>query len=296
MGLRAFRSPTPAGSSARTGSSACSRARRGPGAVFTAVVGPSGSGKSSAVQAGLIPRLRRDRRRAAHRARCSRASQPFAELEAALDRLRRRPGGPSIARLRAPRAASSTRLHGCSDDARTTAPRRRPVRGAVHPRRSPRSPRPSSAPPAGGRGSGQARARARHDAGRLLRPAARRSRLGGLFADNVVNVIPLGPDELEAAATLPARQLDVVVEPRLVGRLIVDVAGPAERPPPLPVRAHRALRRAVGAGARPRHATSGSAASARPWPAGRSRSTPTSTAAEQEAVASAVPADRHRVG
>ena len=50
-------------------------------------------------------------------------------------------------------------------------------------------------------------------------------RLGALFAENVVNVIPLGPDELEAAATIPARQLDVIVEPRLVGRLIVDVAG-----------------------------------------------------------------------
>ena len=50
-------------------------------------------------------------------------------------------------------------------------------------------------------------------------------RLGALFAENVVNVIPLGPEELEAAATIPARQLDVVVEPRLLGRLIVDVAG-----------------------------------------------------------------------
>ena len=40
-----------------------------------------------------------------------------------------------------------------------------------------------------------------------------------------MNVIPLGPDELEAAATMPARQVDIAVEGRLVGRLIADVAG-----------------------------------------------------------------------
>ena len=50
-------------------------------------------------------------------------------------------------------------------------------------------------------------------------------RMGQLFADNVVSVVALGPDQLEAAATLPARQLDITVEPRLVGRLIADVAG-----------------------------------------------------------------------
>ena len=50
-------------------------------------------------------------------------------------------------------------------------------------------------------------------------------RFGRLFADNVVTVIPMGPDELEAAATLPAQQLDVRIEPRLMARLIADVAG-----------------------------------------------------------------------
>ena len=35
----------------------------------------------------------------------------------------------------------------------------------------------------------------------------------------------LSPDELEAAATLPARRVDVELEPRLIGRLIADVAG-----------------------------------------------------------------------
>ena len=49
--------------------------------------------------------------------------------------------------------------------------------------------------------------------------------LGQLFADNVVNAVGLAPDQLESAATLPARQLDITIEPRLVGRLIADVAG-----------------------------------------------------------------------
>ena len=48
---------------------------------------------------------------------------------------------------------------------------------------------------------------------------------GQLFADNVVSVVALGPEQLESAATLPARQLDIEVEPRLVGRLVADVAG-----------------------------------------------------------------------
>ena len=49
--------------------------------------------------------------------------------------------------------------------------------------------------------------------------------LGPLFVDNLVHVVPMGPDELEAAASLPAQQMDVRIEPRLVARLIADVAG-----------------------------------------------------------------------
>ena len=40
-----------------------------------------------------------------------------------------------------------------------------------------------------------------------------------------MNAVGLAPDQLESAATLPARQLDITIEPRLVGRLIADVAG-----------------------------------------------------------------------
>ena len=55
---------------------------------------------------------------------------------------------------------------------------------------------------------------------------------GQLFAENVITVVALGPSQLEAAATLPARQLDITVEPRLVGRLIADVAA---QPNALPI-------------------------------------------------------------
>ena len=63
-------------------------ARVSSGPTFTAVVGPSGSGKSSAVQAGLLPRLRASRR-SSRIAVMQPGSQPFAELEAALGE----PGG-----------------------------------------------------------------------------------------------------------------------------------------------------------------------------------------------------------
>ena len=69
-------------------------------AVFTAVVGPSGSGKSSAVQAGLIPLLRRDAPEVLI-ASMQPGAQPFAELEAALNRCS--PGEPraTLTQLRA---------------------------------------------------------------------------------------------------------------------------------------------------------------------------------------------------
>src|SRR6185436_167596 len=73
------------------------------GAAFTAVVGPSGSGKSSAVQAGLIPRLRRD---APHLgiAIMQPGAQPFAELEAALASCAGAGPRPTITQLRSSEA------------------------------------------------------------------------------------------------------------------------------------------------------------------------------------------------
>ncbi len=48
---------------------------------------------------------------------------------------------------------------------------------------------------------------------------------GSLLGDGVVNTVPLAPDELEAAAENPAAAVGVELEPALVVRLIADVAG-----------------------------------------------------------------------
>ena len=225
MGLRAFRESD---SSRFFGQDRLVHAlarRMDHGAVFTAVVGPSGSGKSSAVQAGLIPHLRRE---APHLliASMQPGAQPFAELEAALNRCSADRVGPSITQLRASEDGFLDAVHELLDDDAQSlllvVDQFEEVFTLVE---------PDEATTFLG-----ALLRAAEDPGRRVhvlvtmradfydRPLAD-PRLGGLFAENVVNVIPLGPDELEAAATIPARQLDVIVEPRLVGRLIVDVAG-----------------------------------------------------------------------
>lgn len=194
------------------------------GMTFTAVVGPSGSGKSSAVHAGLLPRLRR---RDLHLriATMQPGSQPFAELEGALARTAGRLG-PSMARLResddglldaVPSLLDpiASRLLIVVDQFEELFTLVEPdeaaafMRAVLHAADDPRS-------------RVQVLITLRADF--YDRPLAD-PRLGARFVDNVVNVIPLGADELEAAAILPARQVDVSIEPRLVSRLIVDVTG-----------------------------------------------------------------------
>lgn len=194
----------------------------GPSA-FTALVGPSGSGKSSAVQAGLLPLLRSEAPQLGV-ALMQPGSQPFAELEASLAAWA---GGPvpPIAELRrgdtglidavAQFADHAGRLLLVVDQFEEVFTLTEPedasafvsalVRAAADPQ-------------------GRVHVLVTMRADFYDRPLAD-PRLGPVFASSVVNVIPLGPDELEAAATIPARQLDVMVEPRLVGRLIADVAG-----------------------------------------------------------------------
>jgi basic membrane lipoprotein Med (substrate-binding protein (PBP1-ABC) superfamily)/DNA-binding SARP family transcriptional activator len=193
-------------------------------ATFTAVVGPSGSGKSSAVQAGLIPRLRREHPEFVI-VLVQPGDHPFRALGAALAEAAGVAPGRYASMLVQPDGllacarevldAERRRIvvvidqfeelftmvddaearkfldllaHGVRDDTH-----------AVH-----------------------VLATLRADF--YDRPLAE-PRFGQLFADNVVTVVALGPDELESAATLPARQLDIDVEPRLVGRLVADVAG-----------------------------------------------------------------------
>ena len=188
---------------------------------FTAVVGPSGSGKSSVVQAGLVPRLRRECPNLLV-TRMQPGAQPFTELQGALDRvldddrrqlregeialrdavIRSLPDGSSrlflvidqfeelftmVQRTEASRFLGA--LVAAVDDPAVRVHVLVTLRADVYDR-------PLADP-----------------------------QFGRLFADNVVNVVPLGPEQLEAAATLPARQLDIDVEPRLIGRLIADVTG-----------------------------------------------------------------------
>ena len=195
------------------------------GACFTAVVGPSGSGKSSAVQAGLVPRLRREAPELLI-ATMQPGSQPFAELEAALARLNRRTDDVPVVQLRATDAgfldaaielldSSAARLLLVVDQFEELFTLADPdeaerfVTALVDASEDPRQ---------------RMHVLVTMRADFYARPLAD-LRLGPLFAANVVNVVPLGPEELEAAATQPALQADVAVDSRLLRRLIADVAG-----------------------------------------------------------------------
>jgi basic membrane lipoprotein Med (substrate-binding protein (PBP1-ABC) superfamily)/DNA-binding SARP family transcriptional activator len=188
---------------------------------FTAVVGPSGSGKSSAVQAGVVPRLRNSHPEVLI-AQMQPGARPFEALEAAL----REVSEIDPSALHAALADESSELLAA------LAPADEPSRlflvvdqfeelfTIVDSAESGRFIR---------RLVQLALSRRTHvlvtvRADFYDRPLAD-PHLGQLFADNVVNVVGLAPDQLESAATLPARQLDITIEPRLVGRLIADVAG-----------------------------------------------------------------------
>ena len=165
--------PTPPTSSDGTASSTTlveRLARPGADGRFVAVVGPSGSGKSSVVRAGLVPAVRRGAVRARPAGswpRWSRAAipSPSWRRRCCASRCTRRPAG----RRRSPPATRRHRASGRPGPPRRrlrAAPRGRPVRGAVHARRGRRP--PAAVPRRAGRG--------RH---RSLRPAAGRGRRCG---------------------------------------------------------------------------------------------------------------------
>jgi basic membrane lipoprotein Med (substrate-binding protein (PBP1-ABC) superfamily)/DNA-binding SARP family transcriptional activator len=193
-------------------------------ASFTAVVGPSGSGKSSAVQAGLIPRLRRDHPEVAI-ALMQPGAQPFGSLDAALAE-----ATGTATRDVAAMLADPDGLTACAREFLGGGPERLVVVIDQFEELF------TMVDDAESRRFLDLLARGARDEAHLVhvvatlradfydRPLADPN-FGQLFADNVVTVVALGPDELESAATLPARQLDIDVEPRLVGRLVADVAG-----------------------------------------------------------------------
>ena len=175
------------------------------GAPLLGVVGASGSGKSSALRAGLLAGAR-GRRAAGQRGLgtaccCAPASIPLRS-----------------ARARGRRAATPASGAAC---------RRRPVRGDLH------------ALPRRGRARG-VRRRARR-AGHGRRPTGGRRRsplradfygrcaaypeLARLLGANHVLVGPMQRDELRRAIELPAQRAGLRVEPELVDRLLADVEG-----------------------------------------------------------------------
>ena len=214
LGLRAFREADNARFFGRDELVDVLIGRVSAGGGFTALVGASGSGKSSVVQAGLIPRLRRDHPEISV-VSMKPGIQPFAELDAALRSVPGTadsdPGGHVLEAITASAGGALVVLDQFEELFTMVDPPERARFTAL-----------------------LADATASPDmtvhvlvtlrADFYDRPLAD-AHLAGIFADNVINVPALGPDQLEAAAVQPARQLDIAVEPRLVGRLIADVAG-----------------------------------------------------------------------
>ena len=176
------------------------------GAPLLAVVGPSGSGKSSVVRAGLLPALAGGVLPGSH-------NWTQALIRPGQHPAARAPARDAPARPRAPRRA-----------------RGRPVRGAVHRLRGrgradgvhrrarPRRPK-------------RHRRRARRPR-RFLRPLRRLPRAVRLLGANNVLVGPMSRDELRRAIELPAERVGLSVEPELVEALLGDVEG---RPGALPL-------------------------------------------------------------
>lgn len=192
---------------------------------FTAVVGPSGSGKSSAVQAGLVPRLRRDHPEVLV-AQMQPGAQPYGVLDAALAQLpdgdQRSLAQPLSRDVGALLDCVAPMLHDGASRLLLVVDQFEELFTLVDHAEASRF--LAMLAHAADDRSGRVHVLVTLRADFYDRPLAD-PLLGQLFADNVVSVVALGPDQLEAAATLPARQLDITVEPRLVGRLIADVAG-----------------------------------------------------------------------
>ncbi|MFV9673100.1 MAG: BTAD domain-containing putative transcriptional regulator, partial [Acidimicrobiia bacterium] len=200
---------------------------------LTAVVGPSGSGKSSAVKAGLIPILREGALRGSHEwtvATLMPGRYPFAEFDAAMDRLSGAGNGrsdptddASIAKsmLRALPSESGImllvidqfeELFTLTDETTRRAFLRNLIAAVEEPRQRIRI---------------LLTVRADFYDRPLLYPE-----FAELFTENVVNVIPLTPSGIEAAAVEPAQQVGVVFAPDLLAELVSDMT---DQPGALPL-------------------------------------------------------------
>ena len=204
--------------------------RIGDGNSFVALVGPSGSGKSSILRAGMVPALRKGAADGTERwlvASMVPGAHPFAELEAGLlrssldvpDSLSDQLSDPATGLLRAALRVlpdDGTRLLLVidqfeelftlveDDDVRT-----RFLDGLLPVLDDPH-------------GRVVVAITLRSDFYEL--PLAHAG-IGARLGDAVVNVVPLQPDELEVAATEPAARSQLALEPALLATLVGDVIG-----------------------------------------------------------------------
>ena len=205
--------------------------RPGSGGRMLAVVGPSGSGKSSAVRSGLLPRLR-------HGAVAGSedwfittmlpGSHPFDELESALTRVAVRHPGPLVELMRTdPRGISRAVNQILPDEESelllvidqfeelfthaTASDCTRFLDGLLAAVREPRA---------------RLRVAVTIRADHWDRPL-RHPDLAARLETATVTVSPLAADELEAAIVEPVRRQGAAYEPGLVARIIADVGDQA---------------------------------------------------------------------
>ncbi|HJU52568.1 MAG TPA: BMP family ABC transporter substrate-binding protein [Acidimicrobiia bacterium] len=205
------------------------------GARLLVVVGPSGSGKSSAVRAGLIPALRNRAVRGSDRWILSTmmpGRHPFEQLEAALLRVARTPVPAVLEQLtESETGLLRVSLRIMTDEQAelllvvdqfeelftlsTERERRRFLDNLVTAVTDPRS---------------RVRVVLTLRADFYDRPLLSH-RFAPVFAASVVNVLPMTPTELEAAIVEPAAGVNVGVHPQLLAQLIADVGEEAQALP-----------------------------------------------------------------
>jgi basic membrane lipoprotein Med (substrate-binding protein (PBP1-ABC) superfamily)/DNA-binding SARP family transcriptional activator len=199
------------------------------------IVGPSGSGKSSAVHAGLVPALREGRVPGSDRwivTTMMPGRHPFEQLEAALFRVSRIPVQGVLEQLTENeagllRVALRMTAEGAGElllvidqfeevfTLSTERTRRRFLENLVTAVTDPRS---------------RVRVVLTLRADFYDRPLLSH-RFAPVFASSVVNVLPMSPAELEAAIVEPAAGVGVEVESALLAQLIADVGDEAQALP-----------------------------------------------------------------
>ena len=214
-GLRAFSRRTPSTSSAERPSTAAIRslAEDDPAARFLAVVGPSGSGKSSVVRVGLVPAMRRGVIPGSERwyvIELLPGSHPFRDLESALLGVAVEPPPSFMEVLERDELGIARAAERVLPQPRCRAPHRRgPAGRALHDDGDPSE--PGSSEPA----SGDARAKRQTRVVATLRAdfydvPSRVPRFGDLLAARTEAITPMSPEELERAIVAPADQAGLV--------------------------------------------------------------------------------------